>query len=51
MADRLSSLDLVSLCLEGAGTPMHLGAVLVFGPATGVENANGAQRLTAGRRD
>jgi diacylglycerol O-acyltransferase len=29
----LSSLDLSFLTLEGPNTPMHLGAVLVFGPA------------------
>jgi diacylglycerol O-acyltransferase len=50
MAQRMSSLDLLLLCLEGAGTPMHLGAVLVFGPATGVENADGAERLAAALR-
>jgi diacylglycerol O-acyltransferase len=31
VAERLSSLDLSFLCLEGTNTPMHLGAVLVFG--------------------
>jgi diacylglycerol O-acyltransferase len=50
VADRLSSLDLVFLCLEGAGTPMHLGAVLIFGPATVVENADGGTRLAAALR-
>jgi diacylglycerol O-acyltransferase len=29
-ADRLSSLDIAFLCIDGAATPMHLGAVALF---------------------
>jgi hypothetical protein len=36
VAERLSSLDQSFLCLEGADTPMRLGAVLVFRPVAGV---------------
>jgi diacylglycerol O-acyltransferase len=45
----LSSLDLSFLRLEGRDTPMHLGAVLVFGPADEVDGSPGAgpERLAA----
>lgn len=32
-AERLSGLDLAFACLERPGTPMHMGALLVFDPA------------------
>jgi diacylglycerol O-acyltransferase len=44
VAERLSSLDLSFLCLEGPDTPMHLGAVLIFRPSAG--ETNGGQRLS-----
>jgi diacylglycerol O-acyltransferase len=46
-AERLSSLDLSFLYLEGTDTPLHLGAVMLFRQAAGVEDGNGADRLTA----
>jgi diacylglycerol O-acyltransferase / wax synthase len=46
-AERLSSLDLSFLCLEGPDTPMHLGAVLILRPGA---HADGAQRLTVALR-
>jgi diacylglycerol O-acyltransferase len=45
-AERLSSLDLSFLCLEGPDTPMHLGAVLILRPT----GADGAHRLTVALR-
>ena len=45
--EKLSSLDLSFLDLEDAGTPMHVGAVLLFRAATDVPDGSGAQRLAA----
>jgi diacylglycerol O-acyltransferase len=47
VAQRLSSLDLSFLCLEGRHTPMHLGAVLVFATPAGVTEGDHAERLAA----
>ncbi|MBK1786137.1 wax ester/triacylglycerol synthase family O-acyltransferase [Prauserella cavernicola] len=35
--DRLSALDVAFLCLEGANTPMHMGAVATFRPRRHVD--------------
>lgn len=45
MRQPLSSLDLSFLSLEGANTPMHLGAVLVFGPGPSGDSLGLAARL------
>jgi diacylglycerol O-acyltransferase len=47
VAERLSSLDLSFLCLEGTNTPMHLGAVLVFGKPEELADVDVAERLAA----
>jgi diacylglycerol O-acyltransferase len=47
VAERLSSLDLSFLCLEGAHTPMHLGAVLVFGKPDEPADVDVAEHLAA----
>jgi diacylglycerol O-acyltransferase len=47
VAERLSSLDLSFLCLEGTNTPMHLGAVLVFGKPDELAEVDVAEHLAA----
>jgi diacylglycerol O-acyltransferase len=47
VAERLSSLDLSFLCLEGANTPMHLGAVLIFAARATANDHGPADRLAA----
>jgi diacylglycerol O-acyltransferase len=47
VAERLSSLDLSFLCLEGTNTPMHLGAVLVFGRPAALADGELAEYLAA----
>lgn len=48
ITDRLSSLDVSFLCLERPVTPMHIGAVAVFEPASPTD-PEALTRLLAGR--